>query len=237
MNDQQDKNETYLELTVDIVAAYVSNNPIPANELPSLIASVNASLLGLLHKPAVQQSPLVPAVNPKRSVHDDHIICLEDGKKFKSMKRHIATYHGLTPDEYRAKWSLPGRLSDGSSGLCGYPLGLGQGNGPWPQAQSTAGAGDRARQAWAEGESSLIPESKKPAAQTRDGGRCPGWRAWRRDSHQIDTFSHKDEACGDDANQQRKRNGKQPAGIGNAFSRIVLHGSLPNHFKVNATAR
>ena len=107
MSDQQYKNETFLELTTDIVAAYVSNNPIPANELPSLIASVNASLLGLVHKPAVRESPLVPAVNPKRSIHDDHIVCLEDGKKFKSLKRHIATYHGLAPDEYRAKWSLP----------------------------------------------------------------------------------------------------------------------------------
>jgi predicted transcriptional regulator len=107
MNDKQDKDETCLELTVDIVAAYVSNNPIPANELPSLIASVNASISGLLHKPAVEETPLVPAVNPRRSVHDDHIVCLEDGKKFKSLKRHIATHHGLSSDEYRAKWGLP----------------------------------------------------------------------------------------------------------------------------------
>ena len=107
MSEQLANSELHLELTADIVAAYVSNNPVPANELPSLIASVSASLSGLEQKPAVEQAPLVPAVNPKRSVHDDHIVCLEDGKKFKSLKRHIATHHGLSPDEYRAKWGLP----------------------------------------------------------------------------------------------------------------------------------
>ncbi|QPC90310.1 MucR family transcriptional regulator [Mesorhizobium sp. INR15] len=101
-------NETDLiELTADIVSAYVSNNPVPVGELPNLIASVNAALHGV-GQPAVEPAvDLVPAVNPKKSVFPDYIICLEDGKKFKSLKRHLRTDFGLTPDAYRAKWSLP----------------------------------------------------------------------------------------------------------------------------------
>lgn len=94
-----------LELTAEIVGAYVANNPMPAGTLPTLIASVNASLSSLGEAP-VEPAP-EPAVNPKRSVHADYIICLEDGKRFKSLKRHIMTHYKLTPDEYRAKWSLP----------------------------------------------------------------------------------------------------------------------------------
>jgi predicted transcriptional regulator len=95
-------------LTADIVSAYVSNNAVPAAQLPALIASVDASVRGLggaaAAKPAAS---LVPAVNPKRSIFPDFIICLEDGKKFKSLKRHLATDHGLTPEAYREKWGLP----------------------------------------------------------------------------------------------------------------------------------
>ena len=96
-----------IELTADIVSAYVSKNAVPIASLPELIHSVNASLLtigGGLTEPA---SPtLTPVVNPKRSVFPDYIICLEDGKKFKSLKRHLALHHELTPDEYRTKWGL-----------------------------------------------------------------------------------------------------------------------------------
>ncbi|MHA6688564.1 Ros/MucR family transcriptional regulator [Mesorhizobium sp. A556] len=106
MNDNITKNERYLELTADIVSAYVSNNPVPAPELASLIASVNAALSGL-GQPIEPVAPtLTPAVNPKKSVFPDYIVSLEDGRKFKSMKRHLGLL-GLTPDEYRAKWSLP----------------------------------------------------------------------------------------------------------------------------------
>jgi len=96
-----------IELTADVVAAYVSNNPVPVGELPSLIADVHAAL-GRVGTTA-EQPPVdkqKPAVNPKRSVHDDYIICLEDGKKFKSLKRHLMTHYGLTPDQYREKWGL-----------------------------------------------------------------------------------------------------------------------------------
>ncbi|WP_245430759.1 MucR family transcriptional regulator [Mesorhizobium sp. WSM3868] len=91
------------ELTADIVSAYVSNNPLPVSGLPDVIASVHASLSGLGTPIPPVVEPQTPAVNPKRSVTPDFIICLEDGKKFKSLKRHLSTEFGLTPDAYRAK--------------------------------------------------------------------------------------------------------------------------------------
>ena len=100
-------NDMLIELTADVVAAYVSNNPVPAGELPNLIADVHAALGrvggGTEPPPADKHKP---AVNPKRSVTDDYIVCLEDGKKFKSLKRHLMTHYGLTPDQYREKWGL-----------------------------------------------------------------------------------------------------------------------------------
>jgi predicted transcriptional regulator len=97
-----------IELTAEVVAAYVRNNPVPMANLPGLIADVHRAIAGLsVVKLAVpEKSAQAPAVNPKKSVHEDFIICLEDGKKFKSLKRHIGTHYGLTPDEYRAKWGL-----------------------------------------------------------------------------------------------------------------------------------
>jgi predicted transcriptional regulator len=96
-----------IELTADVVAAYVSNNPVPAGDLPNLISDVHAALgkVGTASEQAPADKPK-PAVNPKRSVTDDYIICLEDGKKFKSLKRHLMTHYGLTPEQYREKWGL-----------------------------------------------------------------------------------------------------------------------------------
>ncbi|RWK85311.1 MAG: transcriptional regulator [Mesorhizobium sp.] len=95
-----------IELTADIVSAYVSNNPVPVESLSDLIASVNSSL-AKIGQPAEPETPVqAPAVNPKRSVFPDYIICLEDGKKFKSLKRHLDVHYGLTPAEYREKWGL-----------------------------------------------------------------------------------------------------------------------------------
>lgn len=95
-------------LTAEIVSAYVSNNPVPAAELANLIGDIHRSLTSLraggTEAPAEPPKPAVPV---KRSVHDDYIVCLEDGKKFKSLKRHIGVHYGLTPDEYRQKWNLP----------------------------------------------------------------------------------------------------------------------------------
>ncbi|WP_457151815.1 MucR family transcriptional regulator [Mesorhizobium sp. P5_C1] len=96
-----------IELTADIVSAYVGNNPVPTAQLPELIASVNAAVSQLGGTVAQPREQYVPAVNPKKSIFPDHIICLEDGKKFKSLKRHLRTDFGLSPDDYRAKWGLP----------------------------------------------------------------------------------------------------------------------------------
>lgn len=101
------RHETLIELTADLVAAYVSNNPVPAGELPNLIADVHAALgrVGTIEEPAPVEKQK-PAINPKRSIQDDYIVCLEDGKKFKSLKRHLMTHYNMTPDQYREKWSL-----------------------------------------------------------------------------------------------------------------------------------
>ncbi|AZO33064.1 MucR family transcriptional regulator [Mesorhizobium sp. M1B.F.Ca.ET.045.04.1.1] len=93
-------------LTTDIVSAYVSKNALPISALPDLIQSVNQSL-SKIGQPSEPEKPAqAPAVNPKRSIFPDHIVCLEDGKKFKSLKRHLDVHYGLTPDEYRSKWGL-----------------------------------------------------------------------------------------------------------------------------------
>lgn len=108
MTEESDHSTAELaELTAEIVSAYVSKNPVPATGLPELIASVHMSLSGLGTPIAPVVEPQTPAVNPKKSVTPDFIICLEDGKKFKSLKRHLSTDFGLTPDAYREKWGLP----------------------------------------------------------------------------------------------------------------------------------
>ncbi|TRC98386.1 transcriptional regulator [Mesorhizobium sp. WSM4303] len=101
-----EENSALIELTADIVSAYVSANPVPVSGLPDLIASVNAALSSVGQPAAEPQAALAPAVNPKRSVTPDFIISLEDGRKFKSMKRYLGLL-GMTPDEYRTKWNLP----------------------------------------------------------------------------------------------------------------------------------
>jgi predicted transcriptional regulator len=97
----------FTELTAEIVAAYVANNSVPAGNLAELIATVHTAVSGLSQPAAPALAALSPAVNPKRSVQPDYIVCLEDGKRFKSLKRHLMTKYGLTPEEYRTKWGLP----------------------------------------------------------------------------------------------------------------------------------
>lgn len=99
--------DSMVELTADVVAAYVSKNSLPAGELPNLISEVHAALTRISGgaEETVTEKPK-PAVSPKRSVHDDFIICLEDGKKFKSLKRHLMTHYNMTPEQYREKWGL-----------------------------------------------------------------------------------------------------------------------------------
>ncbi len=96
-----------LALTSDIVAAHVSNNAISTSELPSLIETVYRKLNQLGGQGGEPEAELKPAVPIKKSVQDDHIVCLEDGKKLKMLKRHLKTAYNMTPDEYRAKWGLP----------------------------------------------------------------------------------------------------------------------------------
>lgn len=96
-----------LELTTEIVSAYVSKNPVPASELPGLIAVVASSIKRLSTSAPAEVEKPVPAVPIKKSVTQDYIISLEDGQKFRSMKRPLMARYGMTPDEYRAKWGLP----------------------------------------------------------------------------------------------------------------------------------
>lgn len=108
MTEEAENNtDALIELTADVVSAYVSNNPVPVGELPALIDHVHAALKATIGTPVAKPEELKPAVPIRKSVTPDYIISLEDGKRFKSLKRHLATHYGLTPEEYRAKWSLP----------------------------------------------------------------------------------------------------------------------------------
>lgn len=95
-----------LSLTSDIVAAHVSNNAVSNTDLPALIETVFSTLAGLSAEPEEPEVELKPAVPIKRSIHDDYLVCLEDGKKLKMLKRHLATAYNMTPEDYRAKWGL-----------------------------------------------------------------------------------------------------------------------------------
>ena len=100
--------QKYIELAADIVSAYVSNNSLPTSELPALLGSIHAALtataMGQVEEPKIA---LTPAVSIKKSVTPDYLVCLDDGKKFKSLKRHLRTTYDMTPEQYRAKWDLP----------------------------------------------------------------------------------------------------------------------------------
>jgi predicted transcriptional regulator len=97
-----------LRMTADIVSAYVGKNVLPPQQIPEVINTVYSSLTGLNGAPReTQTEPLKPAVPVRRSVTPDYIVCLEDGKKLKMLKRHLRSTYNMTPDDYRAKWSLP----------------------------------------------------------------------------------------------------------------------------------
>ena len=103
-----DEKPELLEMTADIVSAYVGNNSVAANDLPALIANIHAALstvsTGVVE---VEPEPKEPAVPVRKSISPDFLICLEDGRKFKSLKRHLRTKYDMSPEEYRAKWNLP----------------------------------------------------------------------------------------------------------------------------------
>ena len=99
---------SYIDLAADIVSAYVSNNSVPASDLPGLIHEVHSALVRVTSGavPVVAEA-LKPAVPAKKSITNEYIVCLEDGKKFKSLKRHLRTQNNMSPEEYREKWGLP----------------------------------------------------------------------------------------------------------------------------------
>jgi predicted transcriptional regulator len=106
MAETDNQNALLIELTADIASAYVGNNSVTPNDLPNLIKGIFAALTGVdtsLEKPA---EPQTPPVSIKKSITDDYLICLEDGRRFKSLKRHLRTKYNLSPEDYRAKWGL-----------------------------------------------------------------------------------------------------------------------------------
>jgi predicted transcriptional regulator len=106
MNDSM-ASGNFIELTAEIVSAYVSNNSVSAAEIPGLINQVHAALSRVSGAPGdAPAEPLKPAVSVKKSITPEHIVCLEDGKKFKSLKRHLRTQYNMTPEQYREKWGL-----------------------------------------------------------------------------------------------------------------------------------
>jgi predicted transcriptional regulator len=106
MSDAAPKN--FIDLTADIVSAYLSNNPTPASEIPGLISQIHAALVRVSSgRNEAPLEPAKPAVSIKKSISPDYIVCLEDGKRFKSLKRHLRTQYNMTPEQYRDKWGLP----------------------------------------------------------------------------------------------------------------------------------
>ena len=106
MAEQDAGEDTLLTLTADIVAAHVSNNSVAVNDLPNLIENVHKALRGISATSAAPEAKPEPKVSIRSSVKPDYIVCLEDGKKLKMLKRHLMTHYNMTPDEYRQKWGL-----------------------------------------------------------------------------------------------------------------------------------
>jgi predicted transcriptional regulator len=99
---------SFIDLTASIVSAYVSNTPMPASDVPGLIGQIHAALLRVSSGRAeIALEPAKPAVSIKKSMTPDYLVCLEDGKRFKSLKRHLQSQYNLTPEQYRDKWGLP----------------------------------------------------------------------------------------------------------------------------------
>jgi len=101
--------KSFIDLTTTIVSAYVGNNPTPAAELPALINQVHNALMRVSGggSVAAASEPAKPAVSVKKSITAEYLVCLEDGKRFKSLKRHLRTQYSMTPEQYREKWGLP----------------------------------------------------------------------------------------------------------------------------------
>ena len=107
MSENQEMTETLIALTADIVSAHVSNNNVTVTDLPLLIQNVHGALNSLGDTLVVSEPRPEPAVSIRSSIKPDYVVCLEDGKKLKMLKRHLMTHYNLTPEQYRAKWNLP----------------------------------------------------------------------------------------------------------------------------------
>jgi predicted transcriptional regulator len=135
---------TLIELTADIASAYVGNNTVASGDLPSVIQAIFKALSSVDVPVEAPPEPKTPAVSIKKSLTDDYLICLEDGRRFKSLKRHLRTKYNLSPEEYRAKWGLPKTYpmvapayAAARSSLA-KQMGLGQGGRPPAKAPKAA---------------------------------------------------------------------------------------------------
>lgn len=130
-------------MTANVAASYVANNTVSAGELPSLIRSIHSALQGVDKPAAAPEAPLAPAVSIRKSISDDYLICLEDGRKFKSLKRHLRSAYNMTPNDYRAKWGLPKTYPMVAPGYAAArsalakEMGLGQGGRGSPKSASS----------------------------------------------------------------------------------------------------
>jgi predicted transcriptional regulator len=106
MPDTQNADDTLLTLTADIVAAHVSNNSVAVNDLPNLIQNVHGALSAIAGTTSAAEPKPEPKVSIRASIKPDYIVCLEDGKRLKMLKRHLMTHYNMTPDQYRQKWGL-----------------------------------------------------------------------------------------------------------------------------------
>ena len=106
MADNEYAEDTLLTLTADIVAAHVSNNSVAVNDLPNLIQNVHGALAGISGASSAPEARPEPKVSIRSSIKPDYIVCLEDGKRMKMLKRHLMTHYQMTPDQYRQKWGL-----------------------------------------------------------------------------------------------------------------------------------
>ena len=149
-NTENGANEMLITLTADIVTAHVANTMWMAKALPSLIQNVYGALAGLGAEEAVEDRP-EPAVSVRASVKNDHLVCLEDGKKMKMLKRHLMTDHGMTPDEYRERWNLPAPITRWSPPI------MPKSAANWPRRSALAASPARSAVA------------RKPARQAADG--------------------------------------------------------------------
>ena len=150
--NKMDEKSEIIEMTADIVAAYVGANSVSAAELPTLIQSVHRALSGVQSgAEAAQEAPKEPAVPLKKSITPDFLVCLEDGRKFKSLKRHLRTKYNMSPEEYRSKWGLakdyPMVAPNYAKARSDLAKQMGLGQGGRQAAKSTSSASSKSRSA------------------------------------------------------------------------------------------